>query len=62
MTAPRKAPDGMDKVLYVRTDAALLTALDKEGKRRSPKGAKMSRSDIARALLWEAVTPKPTPG
>jgi hypothetical protein len=58
MGAPRKSPDGLDKVLYVRSDAALLAALDREGKKRSPKGAKMSRSDIARALLWEALTPK----
>lgn len=58
VTAPRKVPDGLTRVLYVRSDAALLAALDREVKRRSPKGARLSRSDIARAILWEALTPK----
>lgn len=60
MTAPRKSAEGLDKVLYVRSDAALLAALDREGRRRNAKGSRLSRSDVARILLWEALAPKPT--
>lgn len=54
---PRKAPDGLDKVLFVRANQELLDKLnllrDKRSKERP--GIVLSRADIARAILWEAV-------
>ena len=54
--APRKAPGGLQKVLYVRVAPELLEALDglvaKEAKRHP--GRVVSRADVARELLYEA--------
>ena len=55
--ARRKAPGGLDKVLFVRADRPLLDALDELAKARSEQmpGASLSRSDVARMLLWEGI-------
>ncbi len=53
--APRKAPDGLSKVLYVRVPPDLLDALDAvvERERARHPGRGLSRADIARELLYE---------
>lgn len=55
--AQKKAPDGLDKVLFVRTDQALLDALEKLRAQRSEatRGIVVSKADVARALLWEGI-------
>ncbi len=55
--APRKAPDGLDRVLYVRTDQKLLDKLEELRRIQSEKtqGGVLSKADIVRALLWEGV-------
>jgi hypothetical protein len=55
--ARRKAPTGLDKVLFVRADQALLDKLESMREQRismSP-GVTLSRADVARALLWEGI-------
>jgi len=47
VSAPRKAPGGLDRVLYVRADDALLTALD--GLRKAGE----SRADAVRRLVLQ---------
>jgi hypothetical protein len=55
--ASRKAPEGLAKVLFVRANQDLLDRLDELRQQRSAKnpGIVLSRADIARAILWEAI-------
>lgn len=55
--APRKAPDGLNRVLYVRTNQELLDKLEELRQQRSDEisGVVLSTADVARAILWEAV-------
>ena len=55
--APRKAPDGLNHVLYVRTNQELLDKLEDLRQQRSDEtpGVVLSTADVARAILWEAV-------
>lgn len=54
--APQKEPDGLNKVLFVRASQALLDKLDELRRQRSEKTRiTFSRSDLARAILWEAI-------
>jgi hypothetical protein len=55
--APRKAPDGLTQVLYVRTTPALLRALDRlvEKERAATPMRSISRADLAREILHKAV-------
>jgi hypothetical protein len=55
--APRKAPEGLTEVLYVRTTPALLRALDKlvEKEREASPMRSVSRADLAREILDDAV-------
>lgn len=57
MSAPRKAPDGLTRVLFVRCDQALLDALDEiaRAQQRTMPGHGVSRSDVARELLYGAL-------
>lgn len=54
---PRKAPGGLNKGLYIRTDQDLLDRLDELRVRQESKmpGIVLSRADIARAVLWDAI-------
>lgn len=53
---PPKSPGGLDKVLFVRATPELLAALDRIAAARSREsGAVVSRSDVARQLLTDAV-------
>lgn len=54
---PTKAPGGLTKVLFVRCGQDLLDALDAlaEAQRRAHKGRAVSRSDVARELLYRMV-------
>lgn len=56
-TRPRKAPDGLDKVLFVRANQDLLDKLNQllERRQRENPGLTLSRADVARAILWDAV-------
>ena len=56
--APRKAPDGLTEVLYVRTTPELLRALDKlvEQERQARPLRSVSRADVAREILHNGVT------
>jgi|TARA_A100001011_G_scaffold145453_1_gene153599 hypothetical protein len=50
----------LDKVLYVRVDAALLKGLDRLAaaeKKRTPS-RKVTRSDVARDILYAELLPK----
>ena len=55
--APRKGPDGLDKVLFVRANQDLLDKLNEllERRQRENPGVALSRADVARAILWDAV-------
>lgn len=55
--APRKAPDGLNRVLFVRTNQELLDKLEELRQRRSDEipGVALSTADVARAILWEAI-------
>jgi len=55
--APRKAPDGLNRVLYVRTNQELLDKLEELRRRRSDEsaGIVLSTADVARAILWDAI-------
>lgn len=55
--APPKVAGGLPKVLYVRASDDLLDALDAlvEKERESRPGRAVSRADIARDLLYQAV-------
>lgn len=50
--------NGLDRVLYVRADRALLDKLEELRLRRSAAqpGVVLSTSDVVRAVLWEAVS------
>jgi hypothetical protein len=54
---PRKGPDGLDKVLFVRANQDLLDKLNLLLERRLKEnpGIVLSRADVARAILWDAV-------
>ena len=53
----RKSPDGLDKVLLVRANQDLLDKLNQllERRQRENPGVALSRADVARAILWDAV-------
>jgi hypothetical protein len=55
--APPKVAGGLSKVLYVRASGDLLDALDAlvEKERETRPGRTISRADIARDLLYQAV-------
>lgn len=55
--APRKAPDGLNRVLFVRTNQELLDKLEELRQRRSDTipGVVLSTADVTRAILWEAI-------
>ncbi len=55
--APRKVPDGLNRVLFVRTNQELLDKLEVLRRRRSERtqGVVLSTADVARAMLWEAI-------
>lgn len=55
--APRKAPRGLDKVLYVRADQDLIDRLEalRERRNQQSKGVVLSTADLARSILWNAV-------
>lgn len=55
--APRKAPSGLNCVLFVRTNQELLDKLEELRRRRSEttRGTVLSTADVARAILWEAI-------
>lgn len=54
---PRKGPDGLDKVLFVRANQDLLDRLNMllERRQRENPGLALSRADVARSILWDAV-------
>ncbi len=54
---PRKGPDGLDKVLFVRANQDLLDKLNMllERRQRENPGLALSRADVARSILWDAV-------
>jgi hypothetical protein len=55
--APRKAAEGLDKVLFVRANQELLDKLEelrRERSERSP-GIVLSTADVARSILWAAI-------
>lgn len=55
--APRKATEGLDKVLFVRANQELLDKLEELRRERSEeqRGIVLSKADVARAILWEAI-------
>lgn len=55
--APPKVAGGLSKVLYVRASDDLLNALDAlvEKERGERPGRTISRADVARDLLYQAV-------
>ena len=55
--APRKAPGGLDRVLFVRASEDLLAKLERAREARSKTaGVVISIADITRALLEDALT------
>lgn len=53
---PRKAPGGLDRVLYVRATPELLAGLDRLAAEWARKtGLAVSRSDVARKILSDVV-------
>ncbi len=53
--APRKAPDGLDKVLFIRADEELVAKLEALRKKYSDqKDVTLSRSDVVRLVLKDA--------
>ena len=56
--APRKAPNGLSRVLYVRASEELLAALDAKvaQERDAHPGRGVSRADVARELLYRGLT------
>ena len=55
--APEKVPGGLKKVLFVRAPSELIDALDvlAEREREHNPGRSISRADMARELLAEAL-------
>ncbi len=55
--APRKAPEGLDKVLFIRVNNELLDRLEELRRRRSDqqRGVVLSTADVARSILGEAI-------
>jgi hypothetical protein len=58
--APPKAVGGLSKVLYIRASEDLLDALDAivEKERKVRPGLSLSRADVARDMLYQAVQAK----
>ena len=56
--APRKSPDGLDQVLYVRADQALIDALEERltKRRKANRGQTLSRADLVREILWSELS------
>jgi len=55
--APRKSPDGFEQVLYIRTTREMLDGLDLiAARRRDETGLSVSRSDVARKILGDAIS------
>jgi len=54
---PRKGSDGLDRVLFVRANQDLLDKLNMllERRQRENPGVALSRADVARSILWDAV-------
>lgn len=54
---PRKAPEGLNKALFIRANSALLDRLDQlcEQERKRRPGVVLSRADVARSILWDAI-------
>ncbi len=60
--APRKAPGGLAHVLFVRVDKKFVRGFDAllaDRRARSP-GVTLSRSDVAREILWAAIAARST--
>ena len=55
--APRKAPGGLDRVLFVRVDKALLDKLDNARRQRlrETPGVGCSLADLVRSILWKGL-------
>lgn len=55
--APRKAPNGLTKVLYVRADEQLCVKLERlrASQQKQHPHLTISLSDVVRAVLWEAL-------
>ena len=55
--ARRKAAGGLTKALFIRVDDDLLKRLDKLREQQSKRkpGIVLSRADVARSILWDAV-------
>jgi hypothetical protein len=56
-SGPRRGPSGLDKVLFVRANQDLLDKLNLlvERRQRENPGVALSRADVARSILWDAV-------
>lgn len=56
--APRKSPAGLTEVLYIRATPDLIDALDllAERERTASPGRGISRADVAREILYKAIT------
>jgi len=52
-----KSHDGLDKVLFVRANQDLIDRLNqlRERRQRENPGVALSRADVARSILWEAM-------
>jgi hypothetical protein len=54
--APRKAPGGLTKVLFLRVDRALHNRIEQERARKSELlGVTLSQADLVRMLLVEGL-------
>lgn len=58
--APQKVPGGLREVLFVRTNRELLSGLDKlvECERQAHPGRTITRADIVRDILYQAIRKK----
>jgi hypothetical protein len=60
--APRKAPGGLGRVLYVRVDDPLLEALDRRQQELTREtGVTWSRADVVRQILNNVLQPQESP-
>lgn len=55
--APRKAPGGLTRVLFVRLDESLDDKLELHVERRRAKEPGLSKSDVVRDILQEHLEP-----
>lgn len=54
--APRKVPGGLDRVLFVRADQALIDKLENLRLRQSEQsGVVVSMADVARSILRDGI-------